>query len=71
MIYCHHNTVVNCEAPPSINNGSPGAPTMTTLGGTVNYTCDSGYVVSLGVTMATVTCLFNGMWSTPPTCLGE
>ncbi|XP_064388227.1 sushi, von Willebrand factor type A, EGF and pentraxin domain-containing protein 1-like [Halichondria panicea] len=60
-------TVVNCNSPPSIPNGSPRTPTRTTVGGTVTYTCNTGYQRS---GTATVTCQANGRWSTRPICYG-
>ncbi|XP_064386182.1 sushi, von Willebrand factor type A, EGF and pentraxin domain-containing protein 1-like isoform X2 [Halichondria panicea] len=54
--------------PPSITNGSPGAPTSTTLGGFVTYTCNTGYEVSTGVTTAMATCMASGTWGPLPTC---
>ncbi len=60
------NSVVDCDSPPTIGNGSPGSPTRTTYQGTVTYTCDTGYEVSNGVTMAT--CMANKMWGPLPTC---
>ncbi|XP_064386419.1 uncharacterized protein LOC135334961 isoform X2 [Halichondria panicea] len=62
-------TPVDCGSPPTIGNGSAGAPSPdTTLGGMVTYTCGSGYEVSTGVTTATATCMANRMWETVPTC---
>ena len=68
---CHclyYNTVVNCGSPPSITNGSPGTPTSTTVGGTVTYSCDSGYNLSGS---PAVSCLASGSWSTRPICTGN
>ena len=59
---------VNCNSPPSISNGSPDTPTSTTVGGTVTYSCNTGYVLSGS---ATVTCEASGGWSTRPTCESE
>ena len=59
-------TAVDCGPPPSITDGSPGTPDMTTLGGTVTYTCIDGLVISGS---AMITCLATGMWGTPPSCL--
>ncbi len=39
--------------------------------GMVTYTCDSGYEVSTGVTVATATCMVNGNWGPLPTCSGK
>ena len=64
-------TVVDCGSPPSITNGSPGTPDMTTFGGTVTYTCNNGYETSLGMNMSTVSCLATGLWDTPSNCTGE
>ena len=58
---------VSCGSPPSILNGSPGAPTSTLVGGSVNYTCDSGFIL-LDATASLVTCLSTGEWSTLPSC---
>ncbi len=66
LMFTH--SAVDCGVPPTITNGSPGAPTPgTTLGGMVTYTCTSGVLVG----GATVTCEASGVWSTTPTCLGE
>ena len=65
LIYMY--SAVDCGTPPVLTNGSPGTPDMTTLGGTVTYSCKSGYILS-GST--TVTCLASGSWSTRPTCTG-
>ena len=61
-------SVVDCGSPPPPgNNASPvGTLTRTTYQGTVTYTCDSGYEVSTGVTMAT--CMASGTWGPVPTC---
>ena len=64
-------SAVDCGTPPVLTNGSPGSPDMTTLGGMVTYTCDSGYAMSTGTTMTTVLCLATGMWGTPAACLRE
>ena len=61
------STAVSCGSPPSISNGSPGTPTSTTFGGTVTYSCVTGYQLS-GV--ATVSCESDGNWKTIPSCLG-
>ena len=60
-------TVLDCGQPPSIGYGSPGTPTSTTFGGTVTYSCTSGYILSGS---PTVTCLSSGSWGTRPTCTG-
>lgn len=60
-------TAVDCGPPPGITNGSPGTPTKTTFGGTVTYSCSSGYQLSGS---APVTCMASGSWSTRPTCVG-
>ncbi len=66
ILFTH--SVVDCGTPPSVPNGSPGAPSPdTTIGGTVTYTCDTGVLMG----GATVTCEASGDWSTTPTCLGE
>ena len=49
-------------------NGSPGTPTRTTFGGTVAYTCNTGYVDLLsGSATVAVTCQaiynYSGSWS--------
>ncbi len=62
------DTGASCGDPPSGTNASPGTPSSTTYLGTVLYTCDSGYEVSTGVTMATATCMANGNWGSLPTC---
>ena len=59
-------TVVSCGSPPSIRNGSPGTYTSILVGGTVTYSCYNRYVISGS---ATITCLANGSWETPPLCL--
>ncbi|XP_064386426.1 latrophilin-like protein LAT-2 isoform X1 [Halichondria panicea] len=60
---------IDCGPPPSVSNGSPGAPSPDTmLDGMVTYTCDTGYEVSTGVTTATATCMANRVWETVPTC---
>ena len=63
----YDSIIVDCGPPPSITDGSPGTPTSTTLGGTVTYTCNSGYTLSGS---PTVTCLSGGSWSARPTCIG-
>ena len=67
MVVTH--TAVSCGSPPSIDNGSPGTPTSTIFGGTVTYSCDTGYTLSGS---ATITCQASG-WETPPVCtlIGE
>ncbi len=66
ILFTH--SAVDCGIPPSVSNGSPGAPSPdTTLGGMVTYTCNTGVLVG----GATVTCEASGYWSTTPTCLGE
>ena len=63
------HTAIDCNDPPSIPNGSPGTPTKTTFGGTVTYSCNSGYQL-LGV--STLSCSANGTWSvSPPICTGR
>jgi hypothetical protein len=61
---------VSCGAAPDGTN-STATETSTTLGGTANYTCATGHVVSGG--NATRTCGTNGMWTgTPLSCsLGD
>ncbi len=66
--YSEWYTVVDCGSPPIIVSGSPGTPSGTTYQATVLYTCDSGYEVSAGVTVATATCMANGNWGPLPTC---
>ncbi|XP_064386538.1 sushi, von Willebrand factor type A, EGF and pentraxin domain-containing protein 1-like isoform X2 [Halichondria panicea] len=62
-------SAVSCSSPPTVMNVSPGTPTPgTALGGTVTYTCDSGYEFSNGVTTATVTCMADRTWGPLPTC---
>lgn len=61
---------MDCETPPTISNGSPGASTATLLGENVTYTCNNGYMMSQGVSVATVSCLATGNWETIPICLG-
>ena len=68
-MYCTDYTAVDCGTPPTITNGAPGTPDMTTLGVTVTYSCDSGYEISTG--LSTIACLNTGMWDTPPTCAGN
>ncbi|XP_064386533.1 sushi, von Willebrand factor type A, EGF and pentraxin domain-containing protein 1-like isoform X2 [Halichondria panicea] len=58
-------TIVDCGAPPTILNGTPGSLTRTTFGETVSYTCIDKYHISGS---ATVTCEASGSWSTRPTC---
>ncbi|XP_064388223.1 sushi, von Willebrand factor type A, EGF and pentraxin domain-containing protein 1-like, partial [Halichondria panicea] len=55
-----------CGSPPSISNGSPGTPTSIIQGGTVVYSCNSGYQLSGS---ATVVCQDSGNWSPRPNCL--
>ncbi|XP_064387701.1 sushi, von Willebrand factor type A, EGF and pentraxin domain-containing protein 1-like isoform X3 [Halichondria panicea] len=55
-----------CGSPPSISNGSPGTPTSIIQGGTVAYSCNTGYQL-LG--SATVVCQDSGNWSPRPNCL--
>ena len=69
LIYMY--SAVDCGTPPVLTNGSPGPPDKTTLGGMVTYTCDSGYAISTGATMTTVSCLATGVWGTPAACLRE
>ncbi len=60
---------IDCGPPPSVSNGSPGAPSPDTkLDGVVTYTCDTGYEVSTGVTTAMATCMANRVWEPVPTC---
>ena len=66
IVFCYYS-VVDCGPAPSITNGSPGTPDMTTFGGTVTYTCDNGFTLSGS---AMITCLATGSWSTPPSCTG-
>ena len=67
ILFTH--SAVDCGVPPSVSNGSPGAPSPDTmLNGMVTYTCDTGYEVSTGVTTAMATCMANRMWETVPTC---
>ena len=68
IIICPDLTAIDCRSPPTIANGSPGTPDMTTFGGTVTYNCTNGYV-SMGMSMTTVSCLNTGMWGTV-TCTG-
>ncbi|XP_064387900.1 C4b-binding protein alpha chain-like [Halichondria panicea] len=56
-----------CGSPPSISNGSPGTPTSIIQGGTVMYSCNSGYQLS---GLATVVCQDSRNWSPRPNCLG-
>ena len=59
-----------CGSPPSISNGSPGTPTSIIQGGTVVYSCNTGYqLLMLG--SATVVCQDSGNWSPRPNCLGN
>ena len=58
---------VICGSPSLIPNGFHGTPTSTVEGGTVTYSCDTGYQLS-GV--ATVSCESDGNWKTIPSCLG-
>ena len=67
MSLCSNVTAVSCGYPPSISNGFRGTPTHTTYGGTVTYSCDTGYQMSGS---ATVTCQASGSWSTRPSCTG-
>ena len=59
---------VDCGSPHSIFNGSPGTSTGTTFGGTMTYSCNSGYTLSGS---ARVSCLATGAWSTRPDCTGK
>ena len=61
---------VSCGSPPSISNGFPGTPTSTMVGGTVTYSCDTGYIMSDSAN-SLVTCLSTGQWSAPPSCQSE
>ena len=65
---CSNVTAVSCGYPPSISNGFRGTPTRTTFGGTVTYSCNTGYQLSGS---ATVTCQASGSWSTRPSCTGS
>ncbi|XP_064386046.1 CUB and sushi domain-containing protein 2-like [Halichondria panicea] len=56
---------VSCGPPPSIDNGSPGQPTSTIIGGEATFTCDTGYLL---IGSETITCLSTGNWSTSPSC---
>ena len=67
FVLCLTLTALDCGTPPAVTNGSPGAPDMTTFGGTVTYTCDNGFTLSGS---AMITCLATGMWDTPPSCTG-
>ena len=57
-------TVVDCGAPPIIENGSQTFP-GTTFGETVTYTCDGIFVLS---GTAILTCNGEGSWGDPPIC---
>ncbi len=65
-LYKYHIAAV-CGSPPSISNGSTGTPTSVIQGGTVIYSCNSGYQLSGS---ATAVCQDSGNWSPRPTCLG-
>ncbi|XP_064386598.1 sushi, von Willebrand factor type A, EGF and pentraxin domain-containing protein 1-like isoform X2 [Halichondria panicea] len=56
---------VSCGLLPTITNGSPRTPTSTTFGGTVTYSCDTGYKL---VPLTAVTCQASRRWSTLPMC---
>ena len=60
--------VVDCGSPPSIIDGTSGTPSGTTFGGTVTYSCNTGYILSGS---ATVICLASGIWDTTPECTGK
>ena len=59
---------VDCGPPPSVDNGFHGTPNRTTFEGTVTYSCDDTYILSQS---GLSTCLANGVWDTPPDCLGK
>ena len=58
--------VVDCNTPPTINDGSR-IVTTTTYQSTATYSCNNGYIMSGS---PTVTCLASGSWSPTPTCTG-
>ena len=58
--------VVDCNMPPTINDGSR-MFTTTTYQSTATYSCNNGYILTGS---PTVTCLASGSWSTRPTCTG-
>ena len=70
LIFLYTPPTVSCGSPPSISNGSPGTPTSTMIGGTVTYSCDTGYTMSDSANNL-VTCLSTGNWSAPPSCQSE
>ncbi len=59
------HSAVSCGLLPTITNGSPRTPTSTTFGGTVTYSCDTGYKL---VPLTAVTCQASRRWSTLPMC---
>ena len=65
---CSNVTAVSCGYPPSISNGFRGTLTRTTYGGTVTYSCYTGYQMSGS---DAVTCQASGSWSARPNCEGD
>ena len=62
-------TALPCGTPSSLSNGQRHY-SSTTVGSTVTYTCDPGYMMTAG--NVSRTCLFGGRWSgNHPTCSSE
>lgn len=63
------HAAVDCGPAPAVTNGvSLFISGTTTLNSRVNYTCESGYLLSGSLT---VTCQSIGTWNLPPTCQGK
>ncbi len=63
--------IASCGPPPSISNGYFGTPSSTLQGGTVTYTCDTGYQISDEVTSAVASCTEDMTWQNVPNCQSE
>ena len=62
-------TALPCGTPSSLSNGQRHY-TSATVGSTVTYTCNTGYLMTAG--NSSRTCLFGGRWSAShPTCSSE
>lgn len=64
------NIIVACSFPPLSNNGVPYTTAKVFLySDYVQYHCNEGYQYHPQTTSIIATCLSNGGWSPPPTCI--